>query len=89
MYSIHTENELAHLAKIAPEIAKLVTVIKDKEELKKHRVSPDAVGATLSQGAASLWPYKLVTFVLEKLVKDGKLNLQTKTPVTQITSDGT
>jgi glycine/D-amino acid oxidase-like deaminating enzyme len=80
------EKEIEHLKEIAPEIARHVTIIKDKEELKKHRVAPDCVGATLSEGAASLWPYKLVTFVLKKLIKTGRLNLQTKTPVTEITS---
>lgn len=80
------EKELAHLEKVAPELRNLVTIIRDKEELKKHRVSPEAVGATLSQGAASLWPYKLVTFTLEQLIKAGLLNLQTNTPVNEITS---
>lgn len=80
------EKELAHLEKIAPELRSLVTIIRDKEELKKHRVSPEAVGATLSQGAASLWPYKLITFILERLVKAGQLNLQTNTAVKEITS---
>ncbi|PVH94875.1 FAD dependent oxidoreductase-like protein [Periconia macrospinosa] len=82
------EKEVARLHSVAPEIGKLVAVIKDKDELKKHRVDPAALGITLSQNAASLWPYKLVTFILEKLVKEGKLNLQTKTPVTEITSQG-
>jgi glycine/D-amino acid oxidase-like deaminating enzyme len=80
------EKEIDHLRKIAPQIAQYVTVIKDKEEFKKYRIAPDCVGATLSQGAASLWPYKLVTFILEKLVQNGRINLQTKTPVTEITS---
>lgn len=80
------EKELAQLEKVAPELRSLVTIIRDKEELKRHRVSPDVLGATLTQGAASLWPYKLVTFTLEQLVKDGQLNLQTNTPVNDITS---
>ncbi|KAF2821862.1 DAO-domain-containing protein [Ophiobolus disseminans] len=80
------EKEIAHLKNIAPEIADQVTIIRDKEELKKHRVNPECIGITLTAGAASLWPYKLVTFILEKLIKDGKINLQTNTPVTEITS---
>ena len=80
------EKEIAYLQEIAPEIAKHVTVIKDKETLRKHRVHPDCVGATLTEGAATLWPYKLVTFILEKLIKQGRLDLQTTTPVTEITS---
>ena len=83
------EKEIAHLRTIAPELADHVTIIRDKAELAKHRVAPDAVGATLSAGAASLWPYKLVAFTLEQLVKSGHLNLQTNTPVTEITSTST
>ena len=80
------EKEIDHLKSIAPEIARHVTTLKDKEELKKHRVPSDCIGATLSEGAASLWPYKLITFILKKLVTDGRINLQTTTPVTEITS---
>ncbi|KAF2032122.1 FAD dependent oxidoreductase-like protein [Setomelanomma holmii] len=80
------EREIESLKTTAPEIASQVRVIRDKEELKKHRVSSDTIGATLTAGAASLWPYKLVTFMLEKLVKEGKINLQTNTPVTEISS---
>lgn len=80
------EREVAHLKKIAPEIAQYVTIIRDKESFKKHRIAPNCVGATLSEGAASLWPYKLVTFILQQLIEAGRLNLQTTTPVTEITS---
>jgi glycine/D-amino acid oxidase-like deaminating enzyme len=82
------EKEIAHLHKIAPEIAQKVSILKTKEELSKHRVAADCIGATLSEEAGSLWPYKLVTYILESLVKGGKLNLQTTTPVTSISSSG-
>jgi glycine/D-amino acid oxidase-like deaminating enzyme len=78
------EKEIAQLQESSPDVAAQVSIIKDKSELKKHRVSSECVGATLTAGAASLWPYKLVTFILEKLVKEGKINLQTKTPVEEI-----
>lgn len=58
-------------------------MIDDEEELRKHRVN-GAPGATLTACAGSLWPYKLIAFILEKLIKQGRLNLQTKTPVTEI-----
>ena len=45
-----------------------------------------APGITLSAVAASLWPYKLIAFILEKFIKEQGLNLQTQTPVTQIES---
>lgn len=78
--------ELEVLANKAPELRKRVTVITDKQELAKHRVAESAIGATITQGAAQLWPYKYVTAVLEDLVKAGRLNLQTNTPVTYLKS---
>lgn len=80
------EEEVARLRKTAPNIAQHVKIIKEKDELRRHRVNQECMGATLTEGAGSLWPYKLVTFILEKLVKEGKLNLQTNTPVTKIAS---
>ncbi|KAI1081451.1 FAD dependent oxidoreductase [Whalleya microplaca] len=52
---------------------------------------PNAEGAVVQWHAASLWPYKLVAFVLERLLagnKDGQpgsFNLQTNTPATGLT----
>ena len=59
-------------------------MITDQDELRrKHRIN-GANAATLTACAGSLWPYKLVAFILETLIKGGHLNLQTKTPVTKI-----
>ena len=59
-------------------------MITDQDELRrKHRVN-GANAATLTACAGSLWPYKLVAFILESLIKGGRLNLQTKTPVTKL-----
>ncbi|CAJ2502911.1 Uu.00g103050.m01.CDS01 [Anthostomella pinea] len=49
-----------------------------------------AEGAVVMWHAASLWPYKLVAFVLERLLaandtSEGSFNLQTNTPVTSLT----
>ncbi|KAH7025827.1 FAD dependent oxidoreductase [Microdochium trichocladiopsis] len=51
----------------------------------------NAEGAVIQWHAASLWPYKLVAFILEKLLAEsanddggGAFNLQTKTPATGI-----
>jgi len=81
---LEAEKEVAYLKKIDPEIGSRISIIKDKDELAKHRVPAECIGATLTTGAGSLWPYKLVTFVLEKLVREGRLNLQTLTPVIEI-----
>lgn len=67
------------------DIGAKVTVISDAADLQRERVNPKAAGATLTMWAGSLWPYKYITFILEKLVKDSKLNLQTNTAVTKIT----
>ena len=59
-------------------------MITDQDELRrKHRVN-GAKAATLTAGAGTLWPYKLVAFILEKLIQADRLNLQTKTPVTKL-----
>jgi glycine/D-amino acid oxidase-like deaminating enzyme len=78
------EQEVAFLAENAPDIAARVDIVRSREELEKHRVPEDCPGATITKDAGSLWPYKLVCFVLEKLIRDGRVNLQTTTPVTQI-----
>lgn len=74
---------MENLKRHAPELGKEVRVIDDEDELRKHRVN-GAPAATLTACAGSLWPYKLIAFILEKAIKDGHLNLQTKTPVTKI-----
>ena len=71
------------LQKADPELGRLVEIVYDEEGLAEHGV-PNAVGATLNSAAASLWPYKLVTWILEGLVKCGRLNIQTQTPVTRL-----
>ncbi|RYP61309.1 hypothetical protein DL770_009818 [Monosporascus sp. CRB-9-2] len=43
-------------------------------------------GAVVQWNAASLWPYKLVAFVLERLLAAGRFNLQTNTPATGLSS---
>ncbi|SPQ22232.1 2d697aa7-f166-4e2c-a26b-0ccb8e435dd5 [Thermothielavioides terrestris] len=51
---------------------------------------PSAQGAIVQQKAASLWPYKLVAAVLERLISKfpaPRFNLQTNTPVTSLARD--
>ena len=67
----------------APELGNEVSIIDDEESLRKLRVN-GAPAATLTATAGSLWPYKLIVFILEKLIKNGTLNLQTETPVTKL-----
>ncbi|KAI1390002.1 FAD dependent oxidoreductase [Hypoxylon trugodes] len=65
----------------------------ERRELTLHGLRvPNAEGAVVQWNAASLWPYKLVSFVLERLLaanneesSKGSFNLQTNTPVTGLT----
>ncbi|KEQ78034.1 FAD dependent oxidoreductase, partial [Aureobasidium namibiae CBS 147.97] len=68
-----------------PVMGKLCRVISDPDELLKAGLSvPKAKGAVISDVAARLWPYKLVTAIWERLLQDERLNLQTHTPVLSI-----
>ena len=57
--------------------------IEDEEQLLELRAN-GAPGAILTATAASIWPYKYVAFILEKLIVEGHLNLQALTPVNRI-----
>jgi glycine/D-amino acid oxidase-like deaminating enzyme len=84
--------EIDTLNKLDPVLGKMVTVITKESKnpsLEDLRVS-NAKGAVIQQKAASLWPYKFVSWILESLLSSRKLNLQTNTPVTHLqkTDDG-
>jgi glycine/D-amino acid oxidase-like deaminating enzyme len=57
-----------------------------KEAQEKFRLSGQCVGA-ITYPAGQLWPYKLVTQIVEMLVNNG-VNLQTETPVTSVVENG-
>ncbi|KAK2624962.1 hypothetical protein QTJ16_005331 [Diplocarpon rosae] len=80
-----------HVASQDPEILKLVKVL-DKEStspsLEDLRI-PTASGAFLQKHAASVWPYKLVSWMLERLLAGNsktppEFNLQTNTAATHL-----
>lgn len=81
------------LRRYHPSLADKALYVEKKEELKKLRI-PDARAAIVHPNAAKVWPYKLVAWVLEKLLRDhghgkaqgnsGTFNLQTTTPVTHL-----
>lgn len=80
------KGDIEKLGEVNPEMAGLVRVIEkgDVEGMKREKVNGNASGVTLTRGAGQLWPYKYVGFIVEKLVREGKVNLQTNTPVTKI-----
>ncbi|KAF1988931.1 FAD dependent oxidoreductase [Aulographum hederae CBS 113979] len=69
----------------APKLGEMVEIITEDAQLKEHRVV-GAPGATITQGCASVWPYKLIAHILEKLLSEERLNLQTNTSVTKLES---
>lgn len=77
------KKQVQQLKHEAPELGREVTFIDDEASLLKHRVN-GAPAATITAAAGSLWPYKLIAFILETLVENNALNLQTNTPVTRI-----
>lgn len=85
MFDMAVEDVKA-LEKASPALAKTVTIVTKSSQnpsLSDLRV-PKAVGAIIQANAASLWPYKLVAWLLEDLITSKLLNLQTNTPATEI-----
>jgi glycine/D-amino acid oxidase-like deaminating enzyme len=69
-----------------PDLRDKAVLIQDKEELATRRI-PEALAAVYQPMAAQLWPYKLVAWLLERLLDEHDVttfNLQTNTPVTRI-----
>lgn len=77
------KKEVQYLKHEVPNLGRQLTFVDDEATLLNHRVN-GAPGATITAAAGSLWPYKLIAFILETLIKTNNLNLQTNTPVTGI-----
>ena len=76
--------EVENLKQSDSNMGDTVRVVEDKEQLSILKI-PAAVGAVIQSRAAKLSPYKLVSWILEDLVKNSRLNLQTSTPVVSLT----
>jgi len=84
VYFEEAKEKVESFQKNAPEFANLVMVVEDQQELKSLRLK-DANGAIVQSTAATLSPYKLVTWMWEDMLKHhSNLNLQTDTAVTEI-----
>jgi glycine/D-amino acid oxidase-like deaminating enzyme len=67
-----------------PHLAKKHTVHTDRTYLQHIlKLSSRAVGA-VAIPAASMWPYKWIMTVLGKFIDEGKINVQTNTPVRSV-----
>lgn len=85
------------LRSLDPELGNMVTIVTSKSQnpsLTDLRFGSEVVGAIVQKSSASLWPYKLVAWILERLLltnttgrdlrntERGSFNLQTSTPAT-------
>lgn len=89
------KTRMEELAKHAPDLAAQVEVIDDDAERLKELRVVGAAGAVYQTCAAKCWPYKLVAWILEELIREEEVarqasdgetlfNLQTNTPVTAL-----
>ncbi|OHE93985.1 FAD dependent oxidoreductase [Colletotrichum orchidophilum] len=56
------------IAALPPRFAGLARLVTDADELRQLRI-PDAMGAVVQEKAASVWPYKLVAWIFEDLLR--------------------
>lgn len=73
-----------------PDLRDKAVLILDKNELAAKRI-PDAIAAVYQPNAAKCWPYKLVVWLLERLLSEhdaAAFNLQTNTPVKHLQQCG-
>lgn len=81
-YFDQVKREVADLQARRPDLGALVRLVADRTELATKLRIPNAVGALVQTHAAKLSPYKLISWILETLIKTKSgLNLQTGTPV--------
>ena len=79
---------IERLRQLDPSLAETVSLVTDRTALEELRLQ-NAMGAVVQRHAASLWPYRLVAWVLEDLLDRFKaFNLQTGTSVVDIQRHG-
>ncbi|CAM6114781.1 unnamed protein product [Calypogeia fissa] len=73
LFDAHVD-EVNLLRSLDPELGNLVTVVNSKSmnpSLTDLKLGDEIVGAIVMERAASLWPYKLVAWILERLLYSG------------------
>lgn len=74
---------LEEMREYAPTLGSRYTAYTSRNELRALNCSDLVVGA-IGMPAATMWPYKMVTGLFEKLLKDRDLSIQTNTRVTEV-----
>lgn len=75
---------ISDMERYAPELASQYTVYTDKAKLGQLNCSDRSIGA-IGTPAASMWPYKMVTGLLSRLITENGLCVQSNTKVVSIT----
>ena len=74
---------LGDMRQYTPELAARYTVYRSRDQLRQKRIADTAVGA-IGMPAGSVWPYKMVCGILERLIDERGLKVQTNTRVANI-----
>lgn len=79
----HACNAVEDMRKYAPSLADRYSIYTTSEDLKARNCPEECVGV-IGMAAGSMWPYKMVTALLDKMVKEKGLSIQANTVVTSV-----
>ncbi|KAM0563127.1 hypothetical protein ACHAPJ_000841, partial [Fusarium lateritium] len=82
-YACEAVHDMRHQA---PSLGAIYKIYTDREELKARNISDACFGA-IGMPAASMWPYKMVTGLLERMGRQNGLSIQANTLVTAVFDD--
>ncbi|KAH7007025.1 FAD dependent oxidoreductase-domain-containing protein [Ilyonectria destructans] len=82
----HACNAVEDMRKYAPSLADRYSIYTTSEDLKARNCPEECVGV-IGMAAGSMWPYKMVTALLDKLVKEKGLSIQANTVVTSVVEE--
>ncbi|KAL1856799.1 hypothetical protein Plec18170_003772 [Paecilomyces lecythidis] len=79
----HALDAVEDMKKYAPDLGKRYTIYTAEKDLEARDCPKQCIGA-IGTRAASMWPYKLVTALVQKMVNRNGLSIQTNTTVTSV-----
>lgn len=79
-------NAVKDMRRVAPSLGEIYKIYTNRQELEERNCGKECLGA-IGMPAASMWPYKMVTALWEKMVRDNGVSIQTNTLVTAVDDD--
>ncbi|CAH0023344.1 unnamed protein product [Clonostachys rhizophaga] len=79
----HALDAVEDMKKHAPSLGEIYRVYTAKEDLKARNCPEECLGA-IGMPAASMWPYKMVTGLFDKMIRERGLLIETNTLVTAV-----